>query len=227
MSRAMKRPGAFLDRDGVLIVDSGYPHRPDQLVLIPGAAEAVKRLNDAGYTTVIVTNQSGHHRFPDQVTEEQMVNLMDHIRDGLWAQTGEDISFYVCYHDGRKCDRCGGRGFEMSDDSFDTDIYKCWTCGGFGSVGCDCRKPRPGLIKQALADHECDPKDAVMIGDKWSDIMAGDLAGVPGILIGTFGYENRGRSQMPRDVPNPKLWVPDLWQAAVVTVARHRMGQPL
>jgi hypothetical protein len=43
-----QRPAAFLDRDGVLIVDSGYPHRPDQLVLIPGAAEAVKRLNDAG-----------------------------------------------------------------------------------------------------------------------------------------------------------------------------------
>ena len=55
----MSRPAAFLDRDGVLIVDSGYPHRPDQLVLIPGAAEAVKRLNDAGYVTVIVTNQSG------------------------------------------------------------------------------------------------------------------------------------------------------------------------
>ena len=53
------RPAAFLDRDGVLIEDSGYPHRPEHLKLIPGAAAAVRRMNQAGYRTVIVTNQSG------------------------------------------------------------------------------------------------------------------------------------------------------------------------
>ena len=55
----MSVPGAFLDRDGVLIEDSGYPHLDEHLRLIPGAAAAVKRLNDLGYRTVIVTNQSG------------------------------------------------------------------------------------------------------------------------------------------------------------------------
>ena len=55
----MSVPGAFLDRDGVLIEDCGYPHLDEHLRLMPGAAAAVKRLNDLGYRTVIVTNQSG------------------------------------------------------------------------------------------------------------------------------------------------------------------------
>ena len=223
-------PLALLDLNDTIIGS----YRRDGFVLddqdffpLDGAMDALRLWRDEGWKVAVVTNQSGHHRFPDRVTEEQMVTLMDHIKGGLWAQTGQDVPFYVCYHDGQDCDHCGGKGFTMCADSFDQETYKCMTCGGFGSVGCDCRKPRPGLIKQALLDHECDPTDAVMIGDKWSDIMAGDLASVPGILIGTFGYENRGRSQMPKDVPDPRLWVPDLWQAAVVTVARHRMGSPL
>ena len=60
----------FFDRDGVLIEDSGYPHLEEHLVLIPGAAEAVRRLNGLGYLAVIVTNQSGVAR--GLFTEAQM-----------------------------------------------------------------------------------------------------------------------------------------------------------
>ncbi|HXD43743.1 MAG TPA: HAD-IIIA family hydrolase, partial [Pseudolabrys sp.] len=53
------RAAAFLDRDGVLNVDHGYVHRLDALDLIPGAADAVRLLNEAGYLVIVVTNQSG------------------------------------------------------------------------------------------------------------------------------------------------------------------------
>ncbi len=89
-----QRPAAFLDRDGVLIVDSGYPHRPDQLVLIPGAAEAVKRLNAAGYVTVIVTNQSGVAR--GMFSEETMHDFNRRLVARLAEGGGRIDAVYAC-----------------------------------------------------------------------------------------------------------------------------------
>ena len=94
MSRPMKRPGAFLDRDGVLIVDCGYPHRPDQLILIPGAAEAVKRLNAAGYVVVIVTNQSGVAR---GLFSEETMHGFNALLIARLAEAGARIdAVYAC-----------------------------------------------------------------------------------------------------------------------------------
>ncbi|MBX3147538.1 MAG: HAD family hydrolase [Gemmatimonadales bacterium] len=54
-----RRPAAFLDRDGTIIADVGYPANPDQVTLLPGAREALVALAEAGYLLVVVTNQSG------------------------------------------------------------------------------------------------------------------------------------------------------------------------
>ncbi|MNK40886.1 D-glycero-alpha-D-manno-heptose-1,7-bisphosphate 7-phosphatase [compost metagenome] len=154
MSRPMKRPGAFLDRDGILIVDCGYPHRPDQLVLIPGAAEAVKRLNDAGYVVVIVTNQSGVAR--GLFSEETMHGFNALLVQRL-AEAGARIdAVYACpFHSDAVVDRY--RHPDHPD-----------------------RKPNPGMLLKAVAEHDLDPARSLMIGDQASDMEAAQRAGVVG-----------------------------------------------
>ena len=154
MSRPMKRPGAFLDRDGVLIVDCGYPHRPDQLVLIPGAAEAVKRLNDAGFVTVIVTNQSGVAR--GLFSEETMHGFNALLVQRL-AEAGAHIdAVYACpFH------------AEAVDDRYRHPDHPN-------------RKPNPGMLLKAVAEHDLDPARSLMIGDQASDMEAARRAGVVG-----------------------------------------------
>ena len=154
MSRAARRPAAFLDRDGVLIVDCGYPHRPDQLVLIPGAAEAVKRLNAAGYVTVIVTNQSGVAR--GLFSEETMHGFNALLVQRL-AEAGAHIdAVYACpFH------------AEAVDDRYRHPDHPD-------------RKPNPGMLLKAVAEHDLDPARSLMIGDQASDMEAARRAGVVG-----------------------------------------------
>ena len=154
MSRPMKRPGAFLDRDGVLIVDCGYPHRPDQLVLIPGAAEAVKRLNEAGYVTVIVTNQSGVAR--GLFSEETMHGFNALLIERL-AESGARIdAVYAAPHHA-----------EAVEERYRHPDHPD-------------RKPNPGMLLRAIAEHNLDPARSLMIGDQPSDLEAARRAGVAG-----------------------------------------------
>ena len=150
----MSRPAAFLDRDGVLIVDSGYPHRTDQLVLIPGAAEAVKRLNDAGFVTVIVTNQSGVARgmFSEEVMHGFNALLLERL-----AEAGARIdAVYACpFHS------------EAVEDRYRHPDHPD-------------RKPNPGMLLKAVAEHDLDPARSLMIGDQASDMEAARRAGVAG-----------------------------------------------
>lgn len=148
------RPAAFLDRDGVLIVDSGYPHRPDQLVLIPGAAEAVKRLNDAGYTTVIVTNQSGVAR--GMFSEETMHGFNRLLVERLAEGGGRIDAIYACpFHS------------EAADARYRHPDHPD-------------RKPNPGMLLKAAAEHGLDLGRSLMIGDQPSDMEAARRAGVTG-----------------------------------------------
>ena len=144
----------FLDRDGVLIEDSGYPHREDQLVMMPGAAEAVRRLNGMGYVVIIVTNQSGVAR--GLFSEKQMHDFNALVVRRLAAKGARIQAVYACpYHS------------EARDPAY------------FHADHPD-RKPNPGMILRAAADHDIDLKRAFMIGDQPSDIEAARRAGIPG-----------------------------------------------
>ena len=171
MSRPMKRPGAFLDRDGVLIVDSGYPHRPDQLVLIPGAAEAVKRLNAAGYVTVIVTNQSGVAR--GMFSEETMQAFNRLLVERLAEGGGRIDAVYACpFHS------------EAADERYRHPDHPD-------------RKPNPGMLLRAAADHDLDLSRSLMIGDQPSDMEAARRAGVAGYRFAEGDLDQFVRDLLP------------------------------
>lgn len=153
----MSNPAVFLDRDGVLIEDCGYPHRPEHLQLIPGAAAAVRRMNQAGYRTIIVTNQSGVAR--GLFSEDQMHAFNGLLVQALAEQGAIIDAVYACpFH----ADAVDAR--YRHPDHPD-------------------RKPNPGMLTRAIAEHDLDPARSVIIGDQPTDIEAGRRAGVKGFLF--------------------------------------------
>jgi D-glycero-D-manno-heptose 1,7-bisphosphate phosphatase len=148
------RPAAFLDRDGVLNVDHGYVHRLEQLDLIPGAAEAVRLLNQAGFLTIVVTNQSGVAR--GLYGEDDVKRFNDEVRRRLAAAGARIDAFYYCPH------------------------HPQGSIAGYALV-CDCRKPKPGLLEQAARDFAIDRARSFMIGDKDDDREAAAAFGIRGI----------------------------------------------
>ncbi|RZJ03120.1 MAG: HAD family hydrolase [Brevundimonas sp.] len=151
------RPAAFLDRDGVLIEDVGYPHREDQLRLMPGAAQAVRALNDAGYLVVVVTNQSGVAR--GYFTEATMHAFNDLVIARL-RQAGAAI-----------------------DAVYASPFHAEGVVPEFTHPDHPDRKPNPGMLLRAIADHGIDPARSLMIGDQPSDLEAARRAGVAGHLF--------------------------------------------
>jgi D-glycero-D-manno-heptose 1,7-bisphosphate phosphatase len=101
------RRAVFLDRDGTIVDDPGYLHEPDRVRLLPGAAEAIRRLNHAGYLVVVVTNQSGIARGLYTVADYRAVEK----RLGeLLAKHGAHIDVsYFCPHHPQATDPCACR----------------------------------------------------------------------------------------------------------------------
>ncbi len=152
----MNRPAVFFDRDGVLIEDTGYPHRVQDLHWLPGAREAIGRVNAAGRLALVVTNQSGVARglYGLDAVERFHSAMQEQL-----AQAGARIdAFYACpYHPEASVERW--RHPDHPD-----------------------RKPNPGMVLQAIADHGIDPRRSVLIGDRESDLEAARRAGVRGLL---------------------------------------------
>ncbi len=156
MSNAQRPVMVIFDRDGVLNVDHGYAYDPAKLEWVPGAKAAVKRVNDAGAVAVIATNQSGIGR--GYYTEADMQAF--HVE--MLAQLGAagariDGIYFAPHHEDAAEDR-----YRVADHPD--------------------RKPNPGMLLRALADFAVAPADAVMIGDKPSDMEAARRAGVRGVL---------------------------------------------
>ncbi|MEO7026354.1 MAG: HAD family hydrolase [Caulobacteraceae bacterium] len=154
---AKSRAAVILDRDGVLNVDHGYVGDVSRLEWIVGARRAVRRWNDDGVLVIVATNQSGVARgYFDEAAVERLHAAMaaDLAADGAHID-----AFYVCpFHP--------------------EAIVEAYRHPGHPD-----RKPNPGMILRALKDFAIDPADAVVIGDKASDLEAARRAGVHGVLF--------------------------------------------
>ncbi|MCI7480407.1 D-glycero-beta-D-manno-heptose 1,7-bisphosphate 7-phosphatase [[Pasteurella] aerogenes] len=140
----------FLDRDGTLNIDYGYVHEIDQFHFIEGSIEALQQLKQMGYLLVLVTNQSGIAR--GYFSEQQFLQLTEWM-DWSLADRGVDLDgIYYCPH------HPDGIG-EFKQD-------------------CDCRKPKAGMLNQAIKELKIDPARSIMIGDKMEDMIAGKSAGI-------------------------------------------------
>ena len=145
----------LLDRDGVLNVDKAYLHNTEDVEWIPGSREAIAWLKRQGILVTVVTNQSGVAR--GYYTEDNVRILHEWMSAEVKKSGGEIAAFYYCPH-------LPGAAVKRYD------------------VDCDCRKPKPGMILQALADFDVRPGNAFLIGDSLRDVEAAETAGVKGFL---------------------------------------------
>jgi len=123
----MNKPAVFLDRDGTVVEEVNYLHRPEEMRLFPGTAEALKSLKNAGYLLVIVTNQSGIGR--GIYTEADMRGVHDALQAEL---EGLIDGFYYCPH--LPCDGCSCRkpGLQMIRDAerdLGINLAESWIVG--------------------------------------------------------------------------------------------------
>tara|TARA_Y100000748_G_scaffold281211_1_gene260676 strand:+ start:100 stop:654 length:555 start_codon:yes stop_codon:yes gene_type:complete len=148
----------FLDRDGVLNEDNGYTYKLSDLRMLDGVVEGLRKISSLGYKLIIVSNQSGIAR--GFFTLDQMHNFMQGLINLLYKQDIEILDYYYCPHH-----------IDGEIDEF--------------TKSCSYRKPEPGMIFQAQKEHKLDLSQSILIGDKESDILAGQKAGLLiNILIG-------------------------------------------
>ena len=155
-----KQKAIFLDRDGTLNKYVGFLRNIDDLELIPGVSNAIRRINNSPYLAIVITNQPVIAR--GEVTYEEL----DEIHNKLETLLGIDGAYldaiYYCPH--------------HQDKGFEGEVKEL-------KINCDCRKPKPGMLLKAAKDFNIDLSQSWMIGDDKNDILAGQAAGCKTILI--------------------------------------------
>jgi len=140
-----KKPAIFVDRDGTINELSGYISRYDQIQILNGVPEAIKIFNKLGYLVIVITNQP--------VIEMQLISIKDledihlKIKFEIMEKGGRIDAFFYCPH--------------LDAEKVNNPEIK---------NSCLCRKPKTGLIHEAMAIYEIDLPNSYMIGDSWRDV---------------------------------------------------------
>ena len=174
VSMEMKRPAAFIDRDGTISEEVGYVNHPSRFRVFPYSAEAIRILNDNGWLAIVITNQAGVARgyFP----EEMIASVHDRLKSDL-ANAQLDAIYYCAHH-----------------PSFGEPPYR---------FDCDCRKPKTGLIDCAAKDFEIDLEASWMVGDRYSDVELARNAGLHSAFVlsgygrGEWEYQRNAWKHQP------------------------------
>ncbi|MET3462624.1 HAD-IIIA family hydrolase [Variovorax atrisoli] len=169
-SRQHQQKAVFLDRDGTLNVLRDYVRRPEDFALLPHAAEAVRAFNNAEYRVVVVTNQ------PVLARGEASFGDLQRIHNRLESRLGDAGAYvdaiYFCPH--------------HPDAGFAGEVPTL-------KIACNCRKPQPGMMHEAMTAMNIQAADSWMIGDSSADILAARRAGLRSVLVetGEAGRDNK------------------------------------
>jgi histidinol-phosphate phosphatase family protein len=185
-----KRPAAILDRDGVLNIERGGVHSPEELELLPGVAGAIRRVNRAGWVAALATNQ------PDIAKGFLSAGDLERIHRRLETRLGAEGAWLdaISY-----CPHHPNKGFPGERKAL--------------KIECACRKPNPGMLVDLANRLPLAVEESVFIGDTWRDFAAAHAAGMDSIAVST-GHDVSLRSPSEYAlVSRPDVMVNDLTQA--------------
>lgn len=146
----------ILDRDGTINVDKNYLYKSEDFEFIPGAPEAIKRFNDMNYLVIVISNQSGIAR--GYFTEEDLLVLHKYMDEELEKYGAHIDDYYYCPH--------------LPDAP--VEKYR---------IDCNCRKPKTGLLEQAIQKYNIDLANSWVVGDRTRDVDGGVMLGMKGALV--------------------------------------------
>ncbi|HLC45235.1 MAG TPA: HAD-IIIA family hydrolase, partial [archaeon] len=190
------RKAVFLDRDGTIIEEANLLTKYEQVKYIPGVFEAVKKLNDAGFAVVIVSNQPVVAR--NLATEKQVLEVQERINKDFGERGAELDAFYYCPHHPEKHHADGNPAYRME---------------------CECRKPKPGMLLKAAERLGIDLESSWMVGDQNRDVAAGKRVGCKAILVGT-GYAGKQAGTDKKEGFEPDFSAKDLPAAVELILKR-------
>lgn len=190
----MKNRAVFLDRDGTLNRDVGYPHHFGQIEFYSFSLRAVRDMRRLGFLPVIITNQSGIGR--GLISEPALHELHARLGAAMERRGAGLAGIYYCPH-----------YIHSADPRYRRD--------------CACRKPKPGLGRRAARDLNLDLKTSYMIGDKVEDILFGQAIGATPILVLT-GFGKRSLARLRRSRPGPAYVAQNLEAAVRWIIRRER-----
>ena len=166
------RRAVFLDRDGTINVELEFLYRPEDFEFIPGAPQAIRLLNEAGFRVIVVTNQSGIAR---GFYDEAAVSRLHRFMDVQLARFGARIdAYYFCPH----------------HPEYGTGDYR---------KSCACRKPMDGMLRRGAAEFSLDLSASLIIGDRYVDVAAGLKAGCRAMMVRT-GYGAAESAGLPPEI---------------------------
>lgn len=189
----------FLDRDGTINKEVNYLHKPEDLEFLPGAAEAMRQLKEAGFKLAVITNQAGVAR--GYYTCRDVEYLHQVMNERLRDLGAEVDAFYYCPHH---------------------------PVHGIGSYkqACSCRKPGIGMFEMAEQKFQVDKGHSYMIGDKRIDTEAGHRYGVNSILVGTgYGKEEAEQAAAEGVKDAYDFYAATLMDAARYIITRETVGR--
>ncbi|WP_415967645.1 HAD-IIIA family hydrolase [Faecalitalea cylindroides] len=168
-----KQKAIFLDRDGTINKYVGFLKDINDFELLPDVSKAIRKINNSGYLAIVVTNQPVIAR--GEVTVEQLNEIHNKMETLLGNDGAYLDAIYYCPH--------------HPDKGFEGEVKEL-------KIGCECRKPKPGMLLKAAKDFNIDLKNSWIIGDSKNDIQAGKNAGCKTALI---SKENSFGEDLKRD----------------------------